>query len=105
MAGNSQKWVRDIVTQALEENPMARDNDWLLFGAVIKRLRGLDYMKSTSLYDFLIQAAEDPTIPKPGTPTRYRSDIQKTREDLRGVLYEPRQAHSSDWRREFSKNA
>lgn len=104
MAGNSQRWVRDVVTQVLEEKPASRDNDWLLFGGVIQRLRGLDYMKNTSLFDFLVQASMDPTIPKPGTPTRYRSDIQKVREDLRGELYEPRQVHSNAWREEFSRN-
>lgn len=101
---NSQKQFRDVVTQTLEENMAARDNDWLLFGGVIQRLRGLEYMKNISLFDFLVQASKDPTIPKPGTPTRYRSDIQKVREDLRGELYEPRQSHSNDWRKEFSRN-
>lgn len=104
MAGNSQREFKDVIEQVLEEVPAARDNDWILFGGVIKRLRGLDYMKNTSLYDFLIQAAEDPSIPKPTTPTRYRCNMQKQNSELRGELYEARRAHSNDWRDEFGSS-
>lgn len=100
---NTQKQFKDVIEQVLEENELARDNDWILYGAVIKRLRGEEYMKNISLFDFLKEAAVDSSIPKITTPTRYRSLIQNEREELRGETYENRMAHSKERREEFRK--
>lgn len=98
---SSQAQFRDVVRDTLVEKPATRDNDWLLFGGVMLRLRGINYMKNISLYDFIIEASNDKDIPKPSTSTRYRCAIQKDEPGLRGETYKDRQKYSKTYREEF----
>ena len=99
----SQKRFKTLIEQILEVNELARDNDYILYGAVIKRIKGEQFMKDISLYDFLRLAAVDKTIPSITTATRFRSDIQKVREELRGETYDRRMKHSKDYKELFRK--
>lgn len=66
--------TEDIVKQALEENPRARESDFILYGAVLKRI-GVD-LKNTTLYDFLATANQK-GYPTFETCSRARRKLQE----------------------------
>jgi hypothetical protein len=72
------KKTEDIVLDVLENNLKARQDDFILYGAVLKRL-GVD-LKQT-LYEFLAKAKEN-KMPSFETVTRCRRHIQELRLDL-----------------------
>lgn len=72
---NTEEYVLDV----LEHNLKARTDDFILYGAVLKRL-GVD-LRNTSLYDFLATAREN-RYPSFETVTRCRRHIQELRTDL-----------------------
>lgn len=65
--------------KALQENQRARSNDFILYGAVLKRL-GYD-LKNTTLYDFLANA--NGNAPTFETVTRSRRHIQQLMPELK----------------------
>lgn len=73
------KDVEKLVLSSLEHNPKARENDFILYGSVLKRI-GID-LKNTSLYDFLSTAnGKYPTFE---SVSRCRRHIQELRQDLK----------------------
>lgn len=72
------KKTEDIVLDVLEKNERARKDDFVLYGAVLKRL-GVDLKQS--LYEFLANAKEN-KMPSFETVTRCRRHIQELRTDL-----------------------
>ena len=92
------KKIEDVVLKALEENKKAREDDFILYGAVLKRL-GID-LKNTSLYDFLAKAKEN-KMPTFETCSRARRKIQEYRQDLidvdTAVIREERRQIMKDW--------
>ena len=92
------KKIEDVVLKALEENKKAREDDFILYGAVLKRL-GVD-LKTTTLYDFLATATEN-KMPTFETCSRARRKIQEYRQDLvdtkTAVIREERQEKVKNW--------
>jgi hypothetical protein len=72
------KKTEDIVLDVLENNLKARQDDFILYGAVLKRL-GVDLKQG--LYEFLAKAKEN-KMPSFETVTRCRRHIQELRLDL-----------------------
>ena len=73
------KNTEDYVLDALERNLKARQDDFILYGAVLKRL-GID-LRNTSVYDLLANAKQW-KLPSFETVTRCRRHIQELRQDL-----------------------
>ena len=73
------KKYESIVLDVLQFNELARKSDYVLFGAVLRRL-GVD-LKNTSLYEFL-STADEKKMPSFETITRCRRHIQCIRTDL-----------------------
>lgn len=71
--------MEQVVLDALQKNQRARSNDFILYGAVLKRL-GYD-LKNTSLYDFLANAKEN--APTFETVTRCRRHISELMPELK----------------------
>lgn len=80
--------------RTLEENLRAREDDFILYGGVLKRL-GVDLRKAT-LYDFLATAKEN-GIPSFETVTRCRRHIQQLRTDLVGKVAVKREDRQEDF--------
>lgn len=72
------KKYEEIVLEALETNERTRKDDFVLYGAVLKRL-GIDLRQSLCV--FLANAKSD-KIPSFETITRCRRHIQELRQDL-----------------------
>lgn len=72
------KKTEDIVLDVLENNIKARKDDFILYGAVLKRL-GVDLRQE--LYKFLA-SAKDNKMPSFETVTRCRRHCQELRQDL-----------------------
>lgn len=72
------KKIEDIVLDVLESNLKARKDDFVLYGAVLKRL-GVDLKQE--LFKFLATAKEN-KMPSFETVTRCRRHIQELRLDL-----------------------
>lgn len=92
------KVTEEVVLKALEENKRARSDDFILYGAVLKRL-GVD-LKNTNLYDFLATAKQN-KMPTFETCSRARRKIQEYRQDLIdvniAVIREERRQIMKDW--------
>jgi hypothetical protein len=92
------KVTEEVVLKALEENKRARSDDFILYGAVLKRL-GVD-LKNTNLYDFLATAKQN-KMPTFETCSRARRKIQEYRQDLIdvdiAVIREDRKEKIKDW--------
>ena len=92
------KKIEDVVLKALEENKKAREDDFILYGAVLKRL-GVD-LRNTNLYDFLATAKQN-KMPTFETCSRARRKIQEYRQDLINVdiavIREERQEKMRGW--------
>ena len=73
------KSFEEIVLDILEVNKLARSNDFILYGSVLRRL-GVD-LKNTNLYDFLINANTN-KMPSFATITKCRRHVQSLRTDL-----------------------
>jgi hypothetical protein len=72
------KKIEDIVLDVLENNIVARKDDFVLYGAVLKRLN-IDLKQP--LYKFLAKAKEN-KMPSFETVTRCRRHLQELRLDL-----------------------
>ena len=73
------KKYESIVLDILQFNELARSSDFVLYGAVLRRL-GVD-LKNTTLFEFL-STAERNKMPSFETITRCRRHIQSLRTDL-----------------------
>lgn len=73
------KTTEEIVQRMLEKNKLTRTDDFILYGAVLKKL-GIDLQ--TSLYDFLANAKKN-KVPTFETVTRCRRHIQEIRPELK----------------------
>lgn len=73
------KKYESIVLDILEHNKYARKSDFILYGAVLKRL-GVD-LTTTTLYEYLA-TADRKDMPSFETITRCRRHIQELRTDL-----------------------
>lgn len=73
------KRTEEIVLDCLINNVRSRKDDFILYGAVLKRL-GIDL--NTSLYTFLATAKSYFKAPSFETVTRCRRHIQELRPDL-----------------------
>ncbi len=76
--GTMQK-IEDLVLSALQANKRARQDDFILYGAVLKRM-GVD-LKNTSLYDFLATAKRNKMPSLEGVP-RARRKLCETHKEL-----------------------
>jgi len=96
------KKTEEIVLDALTTNPKSREDDFILYGAVLKRM-GVD-LKKISLYDFLA-TARIKGYPTFETCSRARRKIQEYRQDLVSVkvavIREDRQEKVKNWVRNF----
>lgn len=72
------KKIEDLVLDTLEKNNRARKDDFVLYGAVLRRL-GVDL--KVQLCEFLASAKEN-KMPSFETVTRCRRHIQELRTDL-----------------------
>lgn len=72
------KKVEDVVIDVLEKNIRARQDDFILYGAVLKRL-GIDLKQS--MCEFLANARMN-KMPSFETVTRCRRHCQELRQDL-----------------------
>ena len=72
------KTYEEIVLNILEKNQLAREDDFILYGAVLRKL-GVGGDKP--LFDFLATAKKN-KMPSFETITRCRRHIQALREDL-----------------------
>jgi uncharacterized protein with PIN domain len=93
---NTEQYVLDILTR----NMRAREDDFILYGAVLKQL-GYD-LKNTSLYDFLANAKKD-NVPSFETVTRCRRKLCENNKDLVGKNIEEYRNHKQDEFVEYSK--
>lgn len=73
------KKYESIVLETLEINKRARQDDFVLYGAVLRKL-GID-LQTTTLYEFLA-TADSKGMPSFETITRCRRHIQCLRTDL-----------------------
>ena len=73
------KKYESIVLDILEHNKYARKSDFILYGAVLKKL-GVD-LTTTTLYEYLA-TADSKGMPSFETITRCRRHIQQLRTDL-----------------------
>jgi hypothetical protein len=73
------KKFEPIVLETLEQNKRARENDFILYGGVLKRL-GISLQ--TNLFNFLATAKEK-GMPSFAAITRIRRHIFEIREDLK----------------------
>lgn len=90
------KKTEEIVLLALTENKRARQDDFILYGAVLKRI-GID-LKNTTLYDFLA-TARIKNIPTFETVTRCRRHIAEIRPDLTDIqIAIKREARQEDFK-------
>lgn len=96
------KKTEEIVLNALTTNPKSRGDDFILYGAVLKRL-GVD-LKNTNLYNFLA-TAKIKGYPTFETCSRARRKIQEYRQDLVNVnvavIREERQEKVKNWVKNF----
>ena len=72
------KNYEEIVLKILEEQPLSRTDDWILFGLVLKE-KGIDI--NMSLKDFIINHKKI-GVPSFKTIERNRRKICETRQDL-----------------------
>ena len=93
------KQIRDVVKQLLTENPIYRDSDKKLSAQIWQRqVGGKDELKKMSAYDFLCMYVED----KGGKLTsqesigRARRKLQNEYEELQGVKYKKKKAHTKE---------
>ena len=82
------KQVKQVVTEALEKDTRARDNDNLLLARVWFNQIG-EKLMHMSAYDFLKTLA-DGDLYKPYSITRCRRKVQELNSDLRGESYNKR---------------
>lgn len=76
------KRTEDYVIEVLKRNPKARSDDFRLYGGVLKDL-GID-LKSTSLYDFLLDAKQN-DYPSFESVTRARRKIFENYPELQPI--------------------
>ena len=93
---NTEQYVLDVLTT----NIKAREDDFILYGAVLRRL-GYD-LKNTNLYDFLANARKN-NVPSFETVTRCRRKLCELNEDLSGKEVIEYRNHKQDEFIEYSK--
>lgn len=77
---NKIKSTEELVLTVLQRNKRAREDDFILYGGVLKEMR-ID-LKSTNLYDFL-STAKIKGVPTFETVTRCRRHIQELMPELK----------------------
>lgn len=102
------KTIEKIVLDILENNLRSREDDFILYGAVLRRV-GID-LKNTNLYYFLANA-KGKKYPSFETVSRCRRHIQELRQDLCGKVTAIRQDKEVDFKKynlsgigEYEKN-
>lgn len=75
-----------LVEEALIANSVARDSDALLYKMVLLKLRGVDYLRRSSVDEFLTDV-EVGVVPSYDTVKRYRRLIQQHSVAMRGSMW------------------
>tara|TARA_Y100000310_G_scaffold56564_1_gene51924 strand:+ start:817 stop:1137 length:321 start_codon:yes stop_codon:yes gene_type:complete len=97
------KYLENIVTNVLETNPKARDDDHILAGAIwIRELGGSHIAKEMGLWEFmrLFMIHELANIE---SIIRCRRKVQELNKDLRGTKYEYRHNRQDDVKEQIKK--
>lgn len=90
------KNTEKVVLTVLERNTRAREDDFILYGGVLKEM-GINLQ--TSLYEFLANAKQN-KVPTFETVTRCRRHIQELKQELRkGEISVKRQDREEDFKR------
>lgn len=89
------KNTEEVVLSVLEVNLKARDDDFILYGSVLKRL-GVDLIR-TNLYEFL-STAKEKKMPTFETVTRCRRHVQELEPRLKGSIAVKREQRKEDFR-------
>lgn len=90
------KNTEKVVLTVLERNKRAREDDFILYGGVLKEM-GINLQ--TSLYEFLANAKTN-KVPTFETVTRCRRHIQELKQELRkGKIAVKRQDREEDFKR------
>lgn len=98
---------RDLVYRKLHEHPNLRDNVTLLYIACISDIRGKDYVRNKTIYDFAIDISvtsplkDLPKLPSILSVCRLNTKLQKEHPDLRGKDWEKKQKHSKDYKEDL----
>ena len=103
MAANSDIGrYEDLVYELLDNYRSLRDNVNELYLACIMRIRGMDYIKNTTLLEFFRETNSDlPKVPSMASVIRLNTRLQKENPYLRGKDWEKKQKHSKDYKKDL----
>lgn len=94
----------DLVKELLTNFRGLRDDIDDLYLACIMRIKGDNYIRETSLYEFFHKDKKDPDqvkMPSMASIIRLNTKIQKNYPELRGKEWEARQKHSKDYKEDL----
>ena len=92
----------DLVYELLDNYRGLRDNVGELYLACIMRIRGMDYIKTVTLFEFFRDENSSlPKVPSMSSVIRLSTKLQKQHPFLRGKDWEKRQKHSKDYKEDL----
>ena len=92
----------DLVYVLLSNYPFLRDDVNALYLACIANIRGREYVRNTTLFDFFsINHPSLEKVPSMASVIRLNTKLQKEYEFLRGKDWEKKQKHSKDYKEDL----
>ena len=92
----------DLVYELLKNYSILRDDVGQLYLACIMRIRGKEYIRETTLYQFFaLENSDLPKIPSMASVIRLNTRLQKEHPALRGKDWEKKQKHSKDYKEDL----
>lgn len=96
------KRYEDLVYDLLVRFEDMRDDVNKLYVACIRYIRGLDYVRNTTLSEFFGEVNKDlPKVPTMASVIRLNTKLQKKYPNLRGKDWEKKQKHSKDYKKDL----
>lgn len=92
----------DLVFDLLSKYSFLRDDVNALYLACVAAIRGKDYVRTTTLFEFFsTKHPELEKVPTMSSVIRLNTRIQKDNPSLRGVDWEKKQVHSKDYKEDL----
>lgn len=92
----------DLIYELLDNFRGLRDSTGELYLACIMKIRGDDYIRTTTLLDFFHGDDSNlPKVPSMASVIRLSTKLQKENPHLRGRKWEERQKHSKDYKEDL----
>jgi len=89
-----------LVYQRLNDFENLRDDASLLYASCVSAIRGKEYIRTKTLFEFFAVDSKNknlPKIPTMSSVVRLNTKLQKEYPHLRGKYWEKRQKHSKDY--------